>query len=101
MLTPQDTPTPADVLRYHQLQDASTCACGQQVGPNLPMAEHQLQVLAASDLAVVSIHGTAGVVRAAATVVGGLRAFHWRLEGPPELHTALRLLTERVEALGG
>lgn len=99
MLTPLDTPTAADVLRGHQLDAwGRACSCGEALpggDARRALADHQLATLQASDLAVVSIHGTAGVVKAAAVVVAAYGA------GKPiaALHDALLLLRQRVEAM--
>lgn len=102
MLTPQDTPTATDVLRGHQATpDGGRCTCGRQIGGPSWMADHQLGVLQASGLAVVSVHGTAGIVQAAVRVVGAMRV----RELPPPLQVGMPLddalahLRERVEAL--
>lgn len=101
MLTPQDTPTAEDVLRGHQWSRSGiTCTCGVLVERKperngMAMAVHQLGVLAASGLAVVSIHGTAGVVKAAAAVAAKAHA------GIPvdELHESILLMRQRLEAM--
>lgn len=106
-MTPQDTPDPRDVLRGHQWkQDPGgewLCTCGHRLLPvgddDRNMADHQLGVLQASGLAVVSVHGTAGVVEAAAAVVGVLRTTPLPIPYP-RLGAALDKLVARVEALG-
>lgn len=103
-LTAQDTPDPRDVLKGHQVV-RGVCTCGATPHGAVAMADHQLAVLYASGLAVVSVHGTAGVVQAAAGVVGAFRAagavhMHAEREGEP-LRAALLHLVERVEAMAG
>lgn len=101
MLTPQDTPTAEDMLRLHQWTGkGGQCQCGVVVQrsadrSDAAMAIHQLGQLAAAGLAVVSVHGTAAVVKQAAVVVG---LIHPGCDAG-EVHDALMLLRQRLEAL--
>lgn len=107
MLTPADTPTALDVLRLHQAKVSGTgCSCGAPPvvthSHDTWLAGHQLGVLQASDLAVVSVHGTAGVVLAATALVAATRvaAGHVNLQPTSPAYDAhARQLADALEGL--
>lgn len=105
-LDASDSPEPLDVLRRHQLAQGWVCTCGTKLrGVRLSeaLAEHQLLQLQLAGLAVVSVHGTAAVVAAAAAVVGAM-APAWSIPahalGGRSLTAALDQLRTAVEAMG-